>query len=96
MNWIKYIASLGGHYGTSGDTSLRKVATQMTPLYRKWIMASRLCVLSTVGPDDTDGSPRGDDGPAVKELDEHILAMPDWRGNNRLDFLRNIVIDGRV
>ena len=38
----------------------------------------------------------GDDGPAVKELDEHTLAMPDWRGNNRLDFLRNIVIDGRV
>ena len=96
MNWIKYIASLGGHYGTSGDTSLRKVATQMTPLYRKWIMASLLCVLSTVGPDGTDGSPRGDDGPAVKELDEHTLAMPDWRGNNRLDSLRNIVVDGRV
>ena len=68
----------------------------MTPLYRKWIMASRLCVLSNVGPDGTDGSPRGDDGPAVKELDEHTLAMPDWRGNNRLDSLRNIVVDGRV
>lgn len=68
----------------------------MTPLYRKWIMTSRLCVLSTVGPVGTDGSPRGDDGPAVKELDEHTLAMPDWRGNNRLDSLRNIVVDGRV
>ena len=49
-----------------------------------------------MGPDGTDGSPRGDDGPAVKELDEHTLAMPDWRGNNRLDSLRNIVVDGRV
>ena len=96
MNWIKDIASLEGLYGASGDASLRKVATQMTPLYRKWIMTSRLCALSTVGPDGTDGSPRGDDGPAVKELDEHTLAMPDWRGNNRLDSLRNIVVDGRV
>lgn len=96
MNWIKDLVSLEGHYGTSGDASLRKVATQMTPLYRKWIMASRLCVLSTVGPDGTDGSPRGDDGSVVKELDEHTLAMPDWRGNNRLDSLRNIVVDGRV
>ena len=59
-------------------------------------MGSRLCVLSTVDPDGTDGSPRGDDGPVVKELDEHTLAMPDWRGNNRLDSLRNIVVDGRV
>ena len=75
---------------------MRKVATQMTPLYRKWIMASRLCMLSTVGPDGTDGSPRGDDGSMVKELDEYTLAMPDWRGNNRLDSLRNIVVDGRV
>jgi PPOX class probable FMN-dependent enzyme len=96
MNWIKDIASLEGLYGASGDASLRKVATRMTPVYRQWIMASRLCVLSSVGPDGTDGSPRGDDGPAVKELDEHTLAMPDWRGNNRLDSLRNIVADGRV
>ncbi len=68
----------------------------MTPLYRKWIMASRFCVLSTVGPEGTDGSPRGDDGPVVRELDEHTLAMPDWRGNNRIDTLRNIVADGRI
>ena len=47
-------------------------------------------------PDGTDGSPRGDDGPVVLELDPQTLAMPDWRGNNRLDSLRNIVVDGRV
>ena len=90
------IAALEALYGTPGVASLRKVATRMTPLYRKWIMQSRLCVLSTVGPAGTDGSPRGDDGPVVLELDAHTLAMPDWRGNNRLDSLRNIVADGRV
>ncbi len=83
-------------YGTPGTPALRKVARRMTPLYRKWIMASRLCILTTVGPDGTDGSPRGDDGPVVAELDPGTLAMPDWRGNNRLDSLRNIVLDGRV
>lgn len=68
----------------------------MTPLYRKWIMASRLCMLATVGPEGTDDSPRGDDGPVVLELDPGTLALPDWRGNNRIDSLRNIVRDGRV
>ena len=68
----------------------------MTPLYRKWIMASRLCMLATVGPEGIDDSPRGDDGPVVLELDPGTLALPDWRGNNRIDSLRNIVRDGRV
>ncbi len=79
-----------------GAAALDKVARELTPLYRKWIMASRFCILSTVGPDGTDASPRGDDGPVVAELDARHIAMPDWRGNYRLDSLRNIVSDGRV
>ena len=49
-----------------------------------------------MGSAGTDGSPRGDDGSTVIALAEHTLAMPDWRGNNRLDSLRNIVEDGRM
>ena len=93
---ISDIAALEALYGTPGAPSLRKVARFMTPLYRHWIMASKFCVLSTVGPDGTDGSPRGDSGPVVLEQDPNTLLMPDWRGNNRLDSLRNIVNDGRV
>ena len=96
MNYIEDIAALEALYGTPGQPSLRKVADHLTPLYRKWIMAARFAVLTTVGPAGTDGSPRGDDGPVVTELDPKTLAMPDWRGNNRLDSLRNIVSDGRV
>lgn len=96
MRRIETIAALEALYGTPGAASLRKVARQLTPLYRKWIMASRLCVVSTVGSDGTDGSPRGDDGPVVLELDPTHLALPDWRGNQRLDTLRNIVADGRI
>ncbi|MCZ4352691.1 pyridoxamine 5'-phosphate oxidase family protein [Roseovarius aestuarii] len=96
MEFVKDIAALEALYGTPSVPAMRKVATRLTPLYRKWIMVSRFCVLSTVGPEGTDGSPRGDDGPVVLELDDRTLAMPDWRGNNRMDSLRNIVADGRV
>ena len=94
---VNSIAALEALYSQPpGQASVAKVARRLTPLYRKWIMASRFCVLTTVGPEGTDGSPRGDDGPVVAELDPGTLLMPDWRGNNRLDSLRNIVSDGRV
>lgn len=93
---IETIDELEALYGTPKDTSIRKVADRMVPVYRRWIEASRFCVLTTVGPEGTDGSPRGDDGPVVQELDERTLALPDWRGNDRIDSLRNIVRDGRV
>ncbi len=96
MDWINSAEELEALYGTPASASIIKVATRLTPLYREWIMTSRFCVLTTVGETGTDGSPRGDDGPVVMELDERTLAMPDWRGNNRLDSLRNIVSDGRV
>ncbi|MGR3395634.1 MULTISPECIES: pyridoxamine 5'-phosphate oxidase family protein [Rhodobacterales] len=96
MRRIEDIAELETLYGTPGGASLRKVAQRMTPAYRRWIAASRFCVVSTVGPEGTDGTPRGDDGPVVLELDPGTLALPDWRGNNRLDSLRNIVRDGRI
>lgn len=96
MDYIETIDQLEALYGTPGAPALRKVVRQMTPLYRKWIMASRLCMLATVGPEGTDDSPRGDDVPVVLELDPKTLALPDWRGNNRLDSLRNIVRDDRV
>lgn len=96
MQFIDNIETLEGLYGTPGEPAMRKVARRLTPLYRRWIMTSRFCILTTVGQGGTDGSPRGDDGPVVRELDPGTLAMPDWRGNNRLDSLRNIVTDGRV
>ena len=96
MTFIDTIEGLEALYGSPGAPSLRKVADHLTPLYLQWIMRSRFVVLTTVGPEGTDGRPRGDDGPVVKPLDTRTLAMPDWRGNQRLDSLRNIVVDGRV
>lgn len=96
MDFIEDIQQLEDIYGQAAGASLTKVAPCITPAYRAWITASKLCILSTVGPDGTDASPRGDDGSVVRELDPSTLALPDWRGNNRMDSLRNIVADPRV
>ena len=96
MDFIENLAELESHYGKPGQASLVKVARQMTPMYRHWIEKSRLCILSSVGPEGTDASPRGDDGPVVRELDAQTLAMPDWRGNDRIDSLHNIARDDRA
>lgn len=95
-DFVQDIAELEGLYGKPAPASIGKVVHELTPLYTKWIMASRFCVVSTVGSEGTDGSPRGDDGPVVTALDRNTIAMPDWRGNNRMDTLRNIVEDGRI
>lgn len=96
MKTIPDIAALEALYDAPAPNSLTKVTSKLTPLYRQWIDAARFVVLSTVGPEGTDGSPRGDDGPVVRIVDDRTIWMPDWRGNNRIDTLRNIVRDGRV
>ncbi|QDY68596.1 pyridoxamine 5'-phosphate oxidase family protein [Qingshengfaniella alkalisoli] len=96
MEFIDGIADLEALYGVPQETSTAKVAAQLTPEYRRWIEASRFCVLTTVGPEGTDASPRGDDNPVVRIQDGKTLLLPDWRGNNRIDSLRNIVRDPRV
>lgn len=96
MKTITEISELNRLYGDPAKISVTKVRSGLTPLYRRWIGASRFLVLSTVGPGGTDASPRGDDGPVVRMVDDRTLWLPDWRGNNRIDSLRNIVRDPRV
>lgn len=96
MSKVTDIAQLEAIYGIPAKASLIKVANHVTPLSAKWIAASRLCVIATVGSDGTDASPRGDDGPVVRIADPKTLLIPDWRGNNRMDTLRNLVADGRI
>ncbi|MDO5658870.1 MAG: pyridoxamine 5'-phosphate oxidase family protein [Paracoccus sp. (in: a-proteobacteria)] len=87
---------LAAIYGTPGPTALRNVARRLTPEYRAMLEASRFCVLATVGPEGCDASPRGDDGPVVTVLDALHLALPDRRGNDRIDSLLNIARDPRT
>ena len=96
MNWITDLDSLHAHYGTPSRPALAKVTRHMTPAYAAFLERARFCILSTVGPEGTDGSPRGDLGPVVTVADAETLLLPDWQGNQRIDSLRNILRDGRV
>lgn len=96
MRVIDTIEELEILYDTPLSPSLDKVVSALTPHYRRWIEAARFAVLTTVGAVGTDASPRGDVDPVVRIQDDKTLLLPDWRGNNRLDSLRNIVEDGRI
>lgn len=96
MRKLETVTDLEALYGAPVPAAMIKVADHLTPLYRRWIEGARFCVLSTVGPEGVHGSPRGDDGPVVRVQDDKTLMIPDWRGNNRLDCLHDIVADGRV
>jgi PPOX class probable FMN-dependent enzyme len=73
-----------------------KESDVITPGYRELIAASPFCVVATRGADGIDCSPRGDAPGFVEVLDEHTLVIPDRRGNNRLDTLRNILQDNEI
>jgi PPOX class probable FMN-dependent enzyme len=73
-----------------------KEVKHITSAYRALIEASPFCVMATCGPDGLDVSPRGDPKGFVRVVDENTVLLPDRRGNNRIDSLRNLVTDPRV
>src|SRR5712672_2926372 len=96
MSIIATTEQLEAIYGQIGDASIVKVADRVTPPYRVLIENSPFAALATSGPEGLDCSPRGDLPGFVRIHDEKTLMMPDRRGNNRIDSLRNIVRDPRV
>lgn len=94
---IDSIEALEALYGVPNDASTVKEVPVITPEYRAMIEASPFAALATSGPEGLDCSPRGDrPGELVRVADERTLLMPDRRGNNRIDSLRNILRDPRV
>jgi PPOX class probable FMN-dependent enzyme len=96
MSIIATVEELEAIYGHTNDASTVKVADRVTPPYRILIEKSPFAALATAGPEGLDCSPRGDLPGFVRIHDEKTLMMPDRRGNNRIDSLRNIVRDPRV
>ena len=96
MSVIQTVEQLEALYGPPGEASTAKEVPRITPHYRAFIEASPFVALATSGPEGLDCSPRGDLAGFVRVRDERTLTMPDRRGNNRVDSLRNIVRDPRV
>jgi uncharacterized protein len=83
-------------YGTPYGPSLAKETDRISAHYREFIEAAPFFALASAGPDALDCSPRGDAPGFVRVADEKTLLIPDRRGNNRIDTLRNILNDPRV
>lgn len=97
MKIIGSVEELNAIYsGGLTQASVAKVTDHLTPLYRDMIEAAPFMALATVGPEGLDCSPRGDIGGVVRIIDDGTLHLPDWRGNNRVDSLSNIVRDPRL
>src|SRR6201991_1308697 len=96
MSVVATIEQLEAIYGIPGESSTVKVADTITPSYRVLIEKSPFAALATSGPEGLDCSPRGDLPGFVRIHDDKTLMLPDRRGNNRIDSLRNIVRDPRI
>jgi PPOX class probable FMN-dependent enzyme len=92
---IRDVASLRGIYPEPAGAAVTKQVDYLHPGYQALIRASPFCVLASIG-DTVEITPRGDAPGFVEIQDEHTLLLPDRRGNNRIDNLRNIVRDPRV
>jgi len=93
---IADVATLERLYGAPSEASIVKEVDHVHPVYRKLIEASPFAILATSGPGGLDASPRGDGPGFVVVEGEKTLLLPDRRGNNRTDSLRNIIGDPRV
>jgi uncharacterized protein len=76
--------------------AVHKEVDHINESYRALMEASPFFALATNGPDGLDCSPRGDPKGFVRFIDSKTIAIPDRRGNNRIDSLRNLIHDPRV
>lgn len=93
---ITSLPQLEALFGTVGEASFKKEVDYLHPAYQALIQVSPFAVLATAGPGGLDASPRGDPPGFVAIQDEKTLLLPERRGNNRIDSLRNLLVDPRV
>ena len=95
-NCITSLEDLETLYGAPSDRALFKEIDHISDHYRAFIEAAPFAVVASVGAKGIDASPRGDAPGFVTIIDPKTLHLPDRRGNNRLDTLRNLVVDPRI
>ncbi|MFN0304550.1 MAG: pyridoxamine 5'-phosphate oxidase family protein [Burkholderiales bacterium] len=93
---ITTIEDLEALYGQPMGAALTKEVDYITDQYRVFIEKAPFAVMATVGAEGLDCSPRGDPVGFVRVLDRTRVLIPDRRGNNRMDSMRNIIRDPRV
>ena len=89
-------AELEALYGLPAGAAVIKEIGHISDHYRAFVEASPFVIVATSGPDGLDCTPRGDPAGFVRVVDRQTVMLPDRRGNNRLDTLRNLVRDPRI
>ena len=93
---IDSIEALEAIYGLPHERAVRKQIGFLNEDYQAMVRLSPLVIVSSVGADGLDNSPRGDAPGFVRIIDQNTLALPDRPGNNRLDTLENILVNPAV
>ena len=93
---VTSLAALEALYAAPSEVARNKAGDRMGTATRAFIAASPFCLLATTGPGGLHVTPRGDAPGFVTVADDRRLVVPDRRGNNRLDALRDILHDPRV
>src|SRR5687768_13434891 len=70
-----------------------KEADHITEVGRAFIAASPFLVLATSDGTSIDCSPKGDAPGFVQLLDDRTLLIPDRPGNNRIDGMKNLLVN---
>src|SRR5262245_20507867 len=83
-------------YGPASEAALAKEIDYISDHYKAFIEKAPFVVVATVGPEGLDCTPRGDPPGFVRVRDARTVLIPDRRGNNRVDSLRNLVRDPRI
>ena len=96
METIKSISDLESIYGSAVPGAVWKEIDHISDHYRQFIEKSPFLILATSGVKGIDCSPRGDPAGFVRVVNEKCIQLPDRRGNNRLDSLRNIISNPNV
>jgi len=89
-------ASLRDCYTQPIEMVQKKILHRLDKHAKAFIALSPFVALSTSGPEGADCSPRGDAPGFVRVLDDTTLLLPDRRGNNLIDSLRNLVASPQV
>lgn len=90
-------AALVASYPPVSGLAARKDIGRIDPHMRRFIELAPICFVATADAEGRqDVTPRGDPPGAFKVLDEKTVAIADRPGNNRLDTLRNLLVNPEV
>jgi len=83
-------------YAPPDERILKGVKSELSPFHTAYLEVATFFVLATGRTAGLDASPRGGPPGFVRLIDPKTVAFADWRGNNRIESMRNLIEDDRL